>query len=179
MKSLLFLIFTLLTLVLVSPVSAQTATPSARPLPKREAVRTMIAEKKTERIEKLSVIKKERIFNFSNKMILRLEATVERLQKLITRIDERIKKIDEESDVDTLAAKASLGVAQKLLTETVTKITALKAELETISTSEDPKTSFETAKESLSSIKEDLKIVHRTLVETIGMIKGLRVGNTK
>lgn len=178
MKSLLFLSFTLLTLIFVPQVSAQTATPSARPVPKREAVRTMIAEKKTERIEKLSAIRKERILNFSNKMIVRLEATVLRIEKLITRIESRIVKIEEnDEDIDVEPIKTSLDEAKQALALIKIELASLKESLQEIPDATDPKVVFEEARNSLKEIKEGLKDVHGMLVALIGDIKGLRIGD--
>ena len=78
-KGFLVLGFILVSLILVPQVLAETATPSSRPNPKRQEIR----------VEKLNAVKRERIMSFSNKMIVRLEATIERLEKLIIRIEER------------------------------------------------------------------------------------------
>lgn len=180
MKGLLFLGFTLITLILAPSVSAQTATSSARPLPKREAVRTMITEKKTERIEKLSAIRRERIMSLSNKMVVRLEATIERIEKLIDRIEKRIIKIEAENgDINVAPIKLSLNEAKQKLALIKVHVTSLEESLSDMPEAEDPKVALEKIREVLKGIKDDLKDVHGMLVKLIGDIKGLRVGNNK
>lgn len=166
-KGLLFLSFTLITLVLTPQVLAETATPSSRPNPKRQEIRVKIKEKKAERLEKLSAIKRERIMNYSNKMIVRLEATVERLEKLITRIEERITN------------KTTLNEAKQKLTLVKSNVAALKDSLSNMTTVEDPKAEFEKVREALKGIQNDFKEVHSKLVKLVGDIKGLRVGENK
>lgn len=180
MKILIFTLLSLTTLLLTSPVSAQTATPSPRSVPKREDIRMNIEEKKVERVVKLSAIRKERIMNFSNKMIVRLEATVERIQKLIDRIEARIVKIEETDEaIDLEAVKTSLDEAKSALALVKIEITSLKESLDDMPEAEDPKVLFEEIRAALGEIKNDLKEVHAMLVKLVGDIKGLRVGDTK
>lgn len=168
-KGLLFLGFTLITLVLTPQVLAETVTPSSRPNPKRQEIRVKIEEKKAERLEKLSAIKRERIMNYSNKMIVRLEATVERLEKLITRIEKR----------DVSEIKTSLNEAKQKLTLIKSNVATLKDSLNNMTTVEDPKAEFEKVREALKGIQNDFKEVHSKLVKLVGDIKGLRVGENK
>lgn len=178
MKTLLSISFILLTLILVPSTLAQTPTPSTKPVPKREAVRTMIAEKKRERVEKLSAIRRERILNFSNKMVVRLEATIERFEKLISRIESRIAKIEENNEeIEVDVIKKDLNEAKQALSLVKVELTSLKENLDEIPDATDPKVAFEEAKNALKKIKEDLKNVHGMLVALIGNIKGLRTGN--
>ena len=184
-KGFLILSSILIGLIFVPQVSAETATSSSKPNPKREIINTKITrdkveEKKVERVEKLTSIKRERIMSFSNKMIVRLEATIERLEKLITRIEERIVKIETTSnDINVSEIKVSLNQAKQKLTLIKSDVITLKESLNDVTTSEDPKAMFEEAREKLNGIKEDIKDVHSILVKLIGDIKGLRVGEDK
>jgi len=146
-KGLLFLSFTLITLVLTPQVLA----------------------KQEVRIQKLSAIRRERIMNYSNKMIVRLDATVERLEKLITRIEKR----------DVSEIKTSLNEAEQKLTLVELNVVALRDSLSSMTTVEDPKAEFEKVRETLKGIQNDLKEVHSKLVKLVGDIKGLRVGENK
>ena len=146
-KGLLFLSFTLITLVLTPQVLA------------KQEIRVKIEEKKTERLEKLSAIRRERIMSYSNKMIVRLEATIERLEKLIIRIEERITK------------KESLDEAKQKLALIKIDVVALKESLAEVPESDDPKATFEQARALLNVIKNGLKEVHGMLVQLIGDIK--------
>ena len=156
-KGLLFLSFTLITLVLTPQVLA------------KQEIRVKIEEKKTERLEKLSAIRRERIMSYSNKMIVRLEATVERFEKLITRIEKR----------DVSEIKTSLNEAKQKLTLVKSNVATLKDSLSSMTTVEDPKAEFEKVRETLKGIKNDFKEVHSKLVKLVGDIKGLRVGENK
>jgi len=179
-KGLLFLSFTLVSLFFVPQVLAETASPSARPNPKRQEIRVKIEEKRVEKIEKLSATRRERIMNFSNKMIVRLEATVERIEKLISKIEERILKIEAgKKDIDVAKVKESLDEAKQSLALIKIEVTLFKESLGKIPDAEDPKVVFKEVRETLKGIKEDLKDVHSMLVKLIGDIKGLRVGDNK
>ncbi|EKE06289.1 MAG: hypothetical protein ACD_19C00021G0021 [uncultured bacterium] len=179
-KGLLFLSFTLITLVLVPQVLAETSTPSARSNPKRQEIRVMIEEKKVERIEKLNAIRRERIMNYSNKMIVRLEATIERFEKLITRIEERVTKIKlENNNINVTSTKTILNEAKQKLALVKSDIVTLKENLNSITIADEPKVEFEKVRETLKGIQNDLKDIHSKLVRLIGDIKGLRVGENK
>ena len=170
----------LISFISVPNVMAIESTPSATPNPKRQQVRTMIEEKKTERIEKLNSVRKERILNFSNKMIVRLEATTDRIEKLIARIETRITKIEEgENNIKTEPIKESLDEAKQKLSLVKIEITKLQDKIDSMLVDEEPKEVFEEVRTSVNEIRDGLKEVHTILVKLIGDIKGLRVGENK
>jgi len=142
-------------------------------------VRVQREEKREERKIKITAAKRERIMSFSNKMTIRLDAVVERLQKLIDRIDARIAKIDaSDTDISTKLAKDAVTEAKTNLASAKEEITIFKASLTSIPEADDAKMAFKETKVSLDSIKNKLKAVHSALVKSIGEIKGLRIGAT-
>lgn len=179
-NSLIIFSLLLISLISVPNVKALESTPSPTPNPKRQQVQAMIQEKKTERVERLNAVRRERILNFSNKMVVRLEATAERIEKLITRIEARITKIEsEEGDIKLEPIKESLDEAKQKIALVKIDITKLKSEIDTMLTNENPKEAFENVRTSVAKIRDGLKETHSILVKLIGDIKGLRVGEGK
>ena len=180
MKLKLFLISFLTFLIFVPLVSAQTSTPTSVGSQKREGANIKVEFKKGEVNQKITAIRRERIQNFSNKMIVRLEATIERIQKLIDRIGSRITKIDAsdtEGKINTAKAKTDIGKAKLMLTGVKTKLSSLS--IDDILVSNTPQEDFKLVRDSIKSIKNNLKEIHKLLVQTVGDLKGLRVGDTK
>ena len=103
-------------------------------------------------------------------MLRRFEAMVERLEKLIQRIEARMDKIGD-------ADKTDINEAKALLADTQENIDALNANFEEMLTSDTPREVFKDLGEQVRNIKKQLVDVHRFLVEIIGNLKGLRVGN--
>lgn len=163
---------------LASNVNATESTPSPKPAIKREQIKARIEEKVTERTEKLNAVRKERVLNFSNKMVVRFESVVARIEKLISRIETRISKIEdeEESDIRVEPIKQSVDEAKQKLALVKIKISSLKTDIEVMVESDEPKTAFENVKTAVDEIRDGLKEVHTLLVKVIGDIKGLRVG---
>ncbi len=161
---------------------AQTAAPSRTPkgVQVRQEVKLRIAEEKTEREAKLSEQRKARITAFFERMMKRFEAAIERLELLIDRIQARINKIEEEnSDADTSSQQGQLDGAKSKLDDAKGKIQTLKDEFDTFLNSDDPKIVFKEVGDNVRDLKQDLVEIHRILVQIIGDIKGLRIGNEK
>jgi len=169
MKSKIFIFLVLSFFVFTPSVFAQTTTPFNKRIEKRIEIR-----------EKLSAIRRERIRNFFGKMVVRLEATVERLEKLTTRIEARIKIIkDKNEDINTTEVEKTVSEAKIAITKAKTELANLKINLETMLESNDPKIEFANVRKSLKDIIQYLKDTHKLLVQVIGDIKGLRVGDIK
>jgi hypothetical protein len=179
MKIKLFLILALGFLILTPPVLAQTTRPSPRNQGVRADVRATMEAKREENRNKITAIRRERIRSFFGKMVVRVEATIERLEKLIERLETRIasiKKTDEK--LDTSKAESTIKEARITIEKAKLELTALKARLEELLASDDPKLVFGQIQDSLKTIKDYLKETHVLLVQTIGEIRGLRVGDT-
>lgn len=118
---------------------------------------------------KITAVRRERIRSYFGKMVVRIEATIERIEKLIERIEIRIdnnyKTRDTVNKAKTELAKAKL------------ELDSLKLQLENLLESDDPKLVFGQIQDSLKIIKGYLRKTHVLLVQTIGELKGLRVGN--
>lgn len=168
-------------LIITPTVLAQTDKASLMPAEKRQQIRTQVEatkqEQRTERIQNLTAIRKERIMSYSNKLTVRLDALVTRLKLLIERIETRIAKIEASDEEIVLTdTKETLTQAKELLAAIESEIMLLKDNLQLLPESEDPKQIFEDVRTSIMGLKDDLKEVHQLLVKVIGDIKGLRVG---
>lgn len=179
MKSKLLLMFILLFFVLVPFVSAQTPISTSKGTQKREETRIKIENKREEVNLKISAIRRERISSYFNRMKIRLEATIERIQKLINRLNIRIEKInalDNKNKIDTTKPKEELDLASLKLSDIKTRLASLT--IDDVLLSDKPREDFKVVIDSIKLIKDDLKEVHKILVQTIGDLKGLRVGDT-
>ncbi|WKZ25796.1 MAG: hypothetical protein QY322_00570 [bacterium] len=181
MKVKFLLLVSFLFLVLATPVLVSAQGEKSRPTPGvviNAKVRTELKNSGEENRIKLSLVRKERIMSYSNKLTVRLDAMVERLKLLITRIENRIKIIEEENDnVILVDTRTLLSEAKQLLLSVEADLRLLKEKLNSIPEAQDPKVVFEEVRTSLMAIKDDLKEVHRLLIEVISDIKGLRVGD--
>ena len=175
----LFLILALGFLILTPPVLAQTTRPSPRNKGVRADVRATMEAKREENQNRITAVRRERIRSFFGKMVVRIEATIERLEKLIERLETRIASIKEgEEELDTTKAEDAIKEAKTTIEKAKLELTSLKARLEELLASDEPKLVFGQIQESLKTIKGYLKETHVLLVQTIGEIKGLRVGDT-
>ena len=175
----LFLILALGFLILTPPVLAQTTRPSPRNQGVRADVRATMEAKREENRNKITAIRRERIRSFFGKMVVRVEATIERLEKLIERLETRIASIKEgEEELDTTKAEDAIKEAKTTIEKAKLELTSLKARLEELLASDEPKLVFGQVQDSLKTIKGYLKETHVLLVQTIGEIRGLRVGDT-
>ncbi len=177
-----FLITSLLGLQLIfSPPFISQATSS--PVPRRQLIREQVQTRNEERkatiTARLTEVRRERIRNFFNHLVRRLEAAIVRLERLITRIESRIAKIEEaDEDIDTAPITEQVNDAKTKLGSAKTELQEVKDVFETLLTTDSPKEVFETVREKIMNIKDALIEVHRILVHVIGDIKGLRVGQT-
>ena len=179
MKMKLFLILALGFLILTPPVLAQTASPSPRNQGVRAGVRATMEAKREENQNRITAVRRERIRSFFGKMVVRIEATIERLEKLIERLETRIASIKEgEEELDTTKAEDAIKEAKTTIEKAKLELTSLKARLEELLASDEPKLVFGQIQESLKTIKGYLKETLVLLIQTIGEIKGLRVGDT-
>lgn len=175
----LFSILALGFLILAPSVLAQTASPAPRNRGVRTEVRATIEAKREENQNRITAVRRERIRSFFGKMVVRIEATIERLEKLIERLETRITSIKTaEEDLNTTKAENAIKEAKTTIEKAKAELTLLKAELEELLASDEPKLVFGQIQDSLKTIKDYLKETHVLLVQTIGEIRGLRVGDT-
>ena len=180
MKVKFLLILALGFLVLAPSALAQTASPSPRNQGRRAEVSATIEAKREENQNRVTAVRRERIRSFFGKMVVRIEATIERLEKLIDRLETRIAAIKKDNEgLDTTKAEDTIKEAKVTIEKAKTELTTLKAQLEELLVSDEPKIVFGQIQESLKTIKGYLKETHVLLVQTIGEIKGLRVGDTQ
>ena len=177
-----FLITSLLGLQLIfSPPFISQATSS--PVPRRQLIKEQVQVRNEERratiAARLTEVRRERIQNFFNRLVRRLEAAIVRLERLITRIESRIAKIEENNeDVDTGPITDQVNDAKSKLEEAKTELQEAKDNFADLLASDEPKVVFEGVHDNIVNIKKALVEVHRILVHLIGDIKGLRVGPT-
>lgn len=179
MRSRLITLIFLSFFILAPFVSAEEATVTPRGVQNREVVKTNIANKKEEIQLRITAVKRERIMSHFGKMKVRLEALVERIEILINRLDSRILKTDTltgEDKLDTEKAKEDIDLAKLKLAKVKLLITNLTID-DTLN-SETPKETFAGVSDEIKLIKTELKEIHVLLVQTIGDLRGLRVGDT-
>lgn len=176
------LITSLLTLQLVfsSPFIGQaTDTPRLRGQELREQAQLRNEEKRATIAARFTEIRRQRITNFFNRLIKRLESAIARLEKLIERIESRIAKIEEEEeDLATGPITEQVNEAKAMLADAKADLEATKDNFEALLDSDEPKEVFNEVRGNIIDIKDALVEVHRILVNVIGDIKGLRVGTT-
>lgn len=179
MKLKLSFLTSLLFVFLLIPQSVSAQNTRSKPTPGvvvNARVKTELKNSGEENRVKLSLVRKEKIMSYSNKLTVRLDAMVERLKLLITRIEARILKIEEsDEEIALTETKSTMTEAKQLLVGIDGELILLKENLANIPEAEDPKQMFENVRTSLMSIKEDLKEVHQLLVKVVGDIKGLRI----
>lgn len=137
--------------------------------------------KKAEREKKLNEKKKERIAAYTKKIILRLNAAVERMFKLADRTETRIIKLEEKFTDKEL----DLSEAKKLVKKAREEVKNAQREIESMSEifaeaidTENPKESFDTIREHIKNAIINVKNAHKTLVEAIKLIKANVVKDT-
>lgn len=172
------------------PVSAEEATVSSQQHRlqqlrqnlelKREQIQTQRQERKATVQAALSEKRKEHIRNLFSRLIKRLEATIGRLEDLITRIESRLEKIEASQEgLDIAAIKSELQTAKERLISAQTVLTDASASLEEILDSDNPRESFNSLQDLIKGIKSELQAIHQSLVQIIGKIRGLRVGEER
>ncbi|KKU04071.1 MAG: hypothetical protein UX88_C0003G0007 [Candidatus Woesebacteria bacterium GW2011_GWC2_47_16] len=169
-----------LQLLLAAPFISQA---TSSPAPRRQLVKEEIQVRNEERratiTARLTEIRRERIRNYFNRLVGRLEAAIARLEKLITRIESRIAKIEElDEEIDTAPITEQVNAAKSKLAEAEAELQEVKDVIETLLAADNPQEVFETVREKIMNIKDSLIEVHRILVHVIGDLKGLRVGPT-
>jgi len=180
MKIKLFMILALGFFVLTPPAFAQTTRPSPKNQGVRAEVRATIEARREENQNRITAVRRERIRSFFGKMVVRIEATIERLEKLIERLEIRIASIKKNGEeLDTTKAEDAIKEAKITIEKAKTELTTLKAQLEELLSSDEPKLVFGEIRDSIKTIKDYLKETHVLLFQTIGEIKGLRVGDNK
>jgi Mg2+ and Co2+ transporter CorA len=161
---------------------AQTPTPTVSPrgLQVKQEVKNRIATNSEERALALDERRRERIGAFFEIMVKRFEAAIARLEKLIERIENRIDKIKEETPSEDLTSQEEqLNDAKDKLEAAKDAISDMQDEFETFLTSDEPRVVFKELGKSIRDLKSDLVEIHRILVQIIGDLKGLRVGDEK
>lgn len=138
-----------------------------------------IEEKRATRQAQLTQTRQDRIEMFWQRMMRRIQATINRIEILIERIESRIDKIEANNeDIDTSEVVLKIEEAKTLLADAETDLEAADAGMERVLASDDPKAAFQVVRETVHEIKSDLMEVHRLLVSVIGDIRGLRVGGS-
>jgi len=168
-------LFLALFLVILSPSFARAVEPSTsnnQYKERRMEIKTEIKEKREEVKEKLSALRQEKIRSMFGKMIVRIEATIERLSKLSEKLEDRIAKIKENNpDFNTDSATKKVTEAKSILVTSKTDLLALKSKINTLVSADDSKIIFEGIKTDLEKMKNKLKEVHRLLIEAVKSVK--------
>ena len=158
-------------LAVVTPGTAQRINTSTT-APKR-AIELRRAEVST----KISALRRERVRMFWGRMVTRIEAMITRLETLIDRMERRIAVIEaSDEELDLTQAKADVAEAKGLLATAQASLETAKGDIEEVIGSPEPKEALREVIATIQGIKKNLLEIHRLLVQAIGQIKGLRVG---
>ena len=133
----------------------------------REEVRE---EKKEEIKQKLTENSIKRINAYTERIVNRFYAALERFVILSDRAESRIQKI-EEGGILLNDAKTLLQKTREEISLTETKIGEMPLKIDEIVASENPKEMFKDSKEIFKATNESIKAVHKSLVEVIKSIK--------
>ena len=138
---------------------------------KREALKTAVEERRDTAINKI----KDRIADFTDKVIKRFEAALERLEKLATRIESRIAKMEAEG-IDVVEAKELLLAAEAKIEIAKTSVAEISLPLQDVisdtgTTTAAIKGKYESLRAEIVKAKEDIKAAHAALVEVILNLK--------
>ena len=144
----------------------------------RAEIQKRVEERKTLAEEKAKQVREERVKNHWSVIQKRIEATIKRLEVLVGRIESRIAKLSlANPDIDFTDIKTDVNDAKKLLANAKISLDKATSNLDKMLQLDDPKTAYESFRESVQEIKDMLIEAHRILVFVIGDIKGLRVSN--
>lgn len=158
--------------VLAVPPAVESTPPG---LIKRVEVQQRVQERRATLQAQLTERRRELIRAFFNRMVRRIEAAIARLETLIERIESRIAKLEAAGE-DMTDVKEQVEDAKDKLAAAEDDLQDAKDGLEDVLTSDDPKEAFAEVRDLIRGVVRQLIEVHRILVQVIGDIKGLRVG---
>lgn len=151
----------------------------------REEIRLKIEEKtatreaaKEELKAKLEIKRQERIRTLFGNLTTRTETAINRLYTLIERMEARLAIFEEEGE-NVTEIQAEIESAKTLLESAEISLASAQDGFEDIIASDDPKAGFVYVRDIIKDIKLTLTDVHSILVQVIGDMKGLRVGETE
>ncbi len=134
---------------------------------------TGVHDKRPEIKSDVVVRRNDRIRNFAQRMVDRLNAAIARLNKFVTRIDARLDKVTAEGSDTIDAARAKLDEAQTAITAAQTSVNGIMSAVETALASGTPQENFREVIDLVHSARDKVKEAHALLVETIRLIKGM------
>jgi hypothetical protein len=136
-----------------------------------------LQDKKASIEAKLSDKKKNIISNYWQRLVKRINSSIDRLDKLTQRIESRLLIIETKNpSKDTTPIHSQLNEVKTKLTDAKTKLSALNTVVTESLNSEKPKETFLVIKDGIKEVKSILMDVHKVLVHIIGDIRGLHVG---
>lgn len=132
----------------------------------RQEVKTNNQEMREENRDNRIENRRQNALNIANNLVSKLEKRFDYLNIIKARLQAKI---------DTLKTKRDMTEAQKKLnlystTQYTTDLSALKAKVATISTTDSPKTVVPELKEATRLVQKDLKDLHQYLVDTLKVI---------
>ena len=147
-----------------------------------ELTRQIIEEKQAIRQEireRIGEKTQARLRNLRGIFLRRLNNLVSRLNLIIERIESRLDKIKQGDEaIDTTEIESVLENAKQDLSLAEAQITALEVQLDDlVQLEDDPFQGVKEIKDSFKEIKDLLLSIRKDLVKTIGLMKGLRLGN--
>jgi len=119
-----------------------------------------------ERQAKISEIMGQRLGNLEQMFELRLNW----LENITGRLESRMTKLTE-GGVDVSEARTKLATAKTALAAARDQIAGLMDQVEAALTSDTPLQSFKTVKNNIKGLSDEIKAVHRQLIEVITSLK--------
>lgn len=140
----------------------------------RQEIRTeRIEERQTLREERqvaLTGAKQQRILNLAANISNRMEAAIGRLFNIINRLEVRIEKL-KAAGIDTDSAEAKLREAAQLISEARAKLNNIDGLVQNATTANEPKTAWQTVRQTYSETGNLIRNSHQALRETIALLK--------
>lgn len=126
----------------------------------------------------LSARSQERITNLAANISNRFDAIIARLQNITSRLDTRIEKLNA-AQVDTTGAKQSLNAAQTALDAARADMRGIDEKVLRVVGSTDPKSEWREVRATFVSARDNIKVAHSELRNTVTQLKALETPVTQ
>lgn len=137
----------------------------------RKNIEEKVKNKKEEVKKKLETGKAEKVRKQAEKIINRYDAATNRLDNIAARVGARLDKF-EQAGKDVSKNKSALNSAKTKIEEARAKFAEMKTGLESVYSSETPKTELDNSKTKIEELKTVLFEAQSALVDVINSIKG-------
>ena len=140
----------------------------------REQVATRAGEVRKKLVEHRKVL----IRKYFARMMVRFRAAIARMGRIANRIERRLG-IMEERGIDVADLQSDLASARDDLSVAEGLLGGLEDKVEEALASDDPKSAFESVRQTVQDVRDMLKDIHQMLVTIIRSMKGLATEGTE